>query len=132
MTQLVTFPDAVALVVSYLNGVLTEPVSSRVPNPRPAAWVTVSRAGGTARNALVDAPLLAVDAWAASGEPEAHDLAQRARAWLHAAVGQVVDGTVVYRCDEASGPAPNPDPVSEVPRFSFAVQLAVRGTVATV
>ena len=133
MTQLIVFPDAVELVADLLRTALTPtPVVARVPNPRPASFVTVSRTGGTRRNDVVDDATITVHAWYAGSEEAAHDLAQQARAWLHATVGQPVNGVVVYRCDELAGPYLNPDPVSEVVRYTFSVQVAVRGAAQTV
>lgn len=124
----IVFPDAVAICCTYLDGVLLEPVRSKVPNPRPDAFVTVTRTGGPKRNIVTDAAQVTVESWHESDE-EAHDLAQAARAYLNAMVGQTVNGAPVYRVDELSGPARLPDPLSEQPRYSQSFEIAIRGEV---
>lgn len=127
MSDLVTFPDAVALLVDYLDASITEPVGHRIPNPRPTTFVTVRRTGGPKRNLVTDQPQITVESWAASDE-DACDLAQEVRAWLNALPGEVLDGVAVYRVEELSGPADLPDPVSDQPRFSQSFSVALRGT----
>lgn len=124
----IVFPDAVAVCCTYLNGVLLEPVVSKVPNPRPTAFFTVTRTGGPKRNLVTDAAQITVESWGATDET-AHDMAQAARAYLNAMVGQTVNGAPVYRVDELSGPARLPDPLSEQPRYSQSFEIAVRGEV---
>ena len=127
-TPPVLFVDAQAAAVSILDAALTQPVRTRVPNPRPAEFVRVERLGGTRRNVVTDEALISVEAWAAT-EQDAHDLAQLARGWLHAAQGSTVAGFgTVYRVDELGGPAHSPDPESGQERFTFSVQLALRAT----
>lgn len=126
----VVFPDATALVISWLSVHLVEPVTSDVPNPRPEAFVTVDRTGGPRRNLIADNPQITVEAWGATKE-EAHDLAQAARAYVHTLLGETVNGAFVSRVDELSGPANLPDPLSDQPRFSQSFSLVVRGEVLT-
>lgn len=123
-----TFPDSAAAVISVVDAAVAEPVRSRPPNPRPAAFVTVRRVGGVRRNLVVDEATLSVEAWAAT-EQAAHDLAQQARAAIHAAQGTVVAGYgTCYRSDEVGGPVWDPDPESEQARYSFSVSVAFRGS----
>lgn len=120
------FPDSTALIVDYLDGLLGVPVRHEVPNPRPATFVTVDRGGGTRHTIVTDAPLVLLEAWAASPEA-AMDLIQLARAYLHDLPGRVLDGHPVYRVDEAAGPANLPDPLSSQPRAVFTAVVHVRG-----
>jgi hypothetical protein len=123
----VVFPDAVAVVTTYLDSVLTEPVGNKVPNPRPTAFVVCDRVGGARRNLVVDDANVVVEAWAAA-DADAHDLAQLARAHVLSLPGQVVGGVPVYDVDELGGPGNQPDPLSGQSRYVFTVQVAVRGT----
>lgn len=128
--EAIAFPDAVAAVVTWLEAHVDEPVRSKVPNPRPDAFYTVTRTGGPRRNIVTDAAQITVESWALSDEG-AHDMAQIARAHLHTIAGEIVNGSPVYRVDELSGPARLPDPLSEQPRYSQSFELAIRGGVLT-
>ena len=125
--EAIVFPDATLVAITKLRAALTPtPVHARIPTTRPAAFVLVQRVGGVRRNLVVDDALLTVEAWAATGAA-AHDLAQAARAHLHAMVGDVIAGVAVYRVDEAAGPQWLPDPESLQARYTFTTTVAVRG-----
>lgn len=126
MSDLFVFPDAVSLIIDYLNPELDVPVAPRVPNPRPDKFVTVARVGGPRRDIVTDRPLITIESWAGSDE-DAHDQAQIVRALLHEMPGRSIGGTAVYTVDEASGPQLLPDPLSDQPRYTFLVQIALRG-----
>lgn len=130
MTEPIVFPDATAAVCTWLDSQLLEPVGSKVPNPRPTRFVTVARTGGPKRNLVTDEAQITVESWGATDE-QAHDTAQAARAYLNAMIGQIVNGSPVYRVDELSGPANLPDPLSEQPRYSQSFAVAIRGEVLT-
>jgi hypothetical protein len=130
--EAIVFPDAVAVTVSYLRESLEDVgelahVGSRVPDPRPARFVTVQRTGGPVHSLVVDGAQLTLEAWASS-EEDAHDLAQLVRAFLHRMGGELVDGVAVYGVHEFAGPGLLPDPVSEQPRYTFTAQVNMRGT----
>lgn len=125
----VVFPDAVAVVTTWLSAHLIEPVSGRVPNPRPEAFVTVQRTGGPRRNLIADNPQITVESWGQNDE-DTHDLAQAARAYVHTLLGETVNGVFVSRVDEISGPAPLPD-LSEQTRWSQSFALVTKGVVLT-
>lgn len=128
-------PDVVDLAVAWLRAQLPTipdqapvPVHRQVPDPRPATFVTVRLLGGPGRDPavpVVDRTQIAVEAWAPSAAA-AHDLAQNARAVIHAAQGVVLGGVQVYRVDEAGGPVDLPDPLSDQARFTFTAELTVR------
>lgn len=127
----VLFPDAAALLIGYLRDQLTDrgdstAVGQKTPNPRPDQFVTIHRVGGPRRSVVADAPLLAVECWA-TNDPDAHDLAQLARALLHTARGRSIDGVAVYRIAEAAGPVNLPDPLSQQSRYTFTLEVALRG-----
>jgi len=130
MAEPILFPDAVEIACDYLDSLVGEPVFSRVPNPRPPEFYTITRTGGVQRNIVTDEPQLTVEAWAQT-DAEAQDMAQIARAYLHAAVGVVVNGTAIYRVDELAGPSNFPDPISGQPRYSQSFSVAARGEVLT-
>jgi hypothetical protein len=61
----IVFPDAAELVARYLRDALAERgqpvrVVTRVPNPRPAAFVRVKRIGGARLDVVTDRPRLDV------------------------------------------------------------------------
>jgi hypothetical protein len=127
----IVFPDSTLVAVTHLRTELAPtPVHASIPMTRPAAFVHVRRLGGVRRNLVVDEALLAVEAWAGTAEA-AHDLAQAARAHLHAMVGVTVGSVPVYRVDEAAGPQYLPDPASLQDRYTFTVTVAVRGDATT-
>jgi hypothetical protein len=124
--ETVVHPDTVATITSHLNAALTPPVSSNVPNPRPAEFVTVRRTGGPRASKVSDRPQVTVEAW--STDPEsAHDLAQLCRSQVTAmADGTNRSGVIVYRVDEFAGPADLPDPDSRQSRFTFTLSVHSR------
>ncbi|MFT9821152.1 hypothetical protein [Lysinibacillus sp. NPDC056185] len=134
MSAPVEFPDVEALLCVWLRAQLAArgrpvPVATRVPNPRPPAFVTVQRHGGIRATRVSDSPQVGVECWGAS-DADAHDLAQLVRALLGSLPGQQLDGLPVYRVQEWSGPANLPDPASEQPRYVFELQIHIRGSTA--
>jgi hypothetical protein len=127
MSEVITFPDTASLVITHLNANLTPSVHGRIPNPRPATFVTVIRTGGPKRNIVTDQAQITVESWAAS-DVAAMALAQQARGLLNALSGQSISGVPVYRVDELSGPADLPDPLSDQSRCSQSFTVALRGT----
>ena len=135
MAELLVAPDTVGLVVALLRSRLPElpeqpvvPVNRAVPSPRPPVFVTVRQLGGLGRDdavPVVDRVSVAVEAWA-DQVVAAHDLAQNARAVMHAAQGTVHSGIQVYRVVEAGSPVELPDPLSKQARVTFTVELTVR------
>jgi hypothetical protein len=55
-------------------------------------------------------------------------MAQLARAVLHDLLGTVVDGVLVCKVDEFSGPVNLPDPLSDQPRYTQTFSVALRAT----
>lgn len=127
MTPPIEFPDAERVVIDYLTDLVGVPVSLTVPNPRPAAFVTVQRVGGPPLNVVADNATLAIEAWGA-GPSNAKAVLAVARAHLHAMRATRVDGVSVYRVTEAAGPAYLPDPDSDQARYTLTIQVAMRGT----
>lgn len=121
----VIFPDATALAIGHLNAVLSQPVSHTVPKSRPAEFVTVARTGGVASGA-VDGAQLTFEIWAKTSA-EAGALASLVRAHVTAMAGTTVNGTQIYRVEEAAGPQDFPDPASTQQRWTFTAIVHVRG-----
>jgi len=136
MTAVVSFPDVEQLVIGYLLDRLQDidddaTVTTEVPNPRPARFVTVNRGGGPQKNLVADQPLVLLECWGpndADGISKAHDLAAFARAHLRAMRHQIIAGVPIYRVDEVSGIERLPDPDSGQPRVVFTIQLLLRGS----
>ena len=131
MGEVIPFPDATAVVVRFLARQFAAtdapvPVGTRVPNPRPERFVLVRRVGGHRATLVTDAARLAVEAWDSS-PANAADLAERCRSWLHAMAGTVQDDVPVYVVGDVGGPADLPDPLSDQPRYTFTVEVTVRG-----
>lgn len=121
----VTYPDAQLAVVDYLRPLLAPvPVSVRVPNPRPAAFVTLRRVGGQA-DTLIDQARIDLFAWAGS-DSAAHDLAMALRHHLAAMPG-LRGGVRVTRIQEFSGPLPAPDESGQ-PRWLVTYEISLRGS----
>lgn len=94
-----SYPDAVALTVAYLDGLHSVPVASRVPNPRPGEWVQVRQVGGAELPPVRDVARLDVFYWAAT-EPAAKTGGMTVRGELHALAGTTVSGVLIYRVEE--------------------------------
>lgn len=122
----VLMPDAVGVLVTYFRSVLTPPVHASIPANRPATFLLVRRTGGVRTDVVRDAAQITLEAYGPT-EKAAHDLLQRARAYLHSLRGQAVGNTTVYAVQEFAGPGNLPDPISESPRYSMTVQVSLRG-----
>lgn len=132
----VVYPDVEAVAGNWLAqqlAALGTPaiVARRVPNPRPARFVTVRRNGGQPDTPVTEAAQLTVDVWG-SDDVSAIQLANTCRALLKAAWGANPFGVIVTRYEEFSGPVNFPDPLSNQPRYTFTCRLSVRGTPLTI
>lgn len=127
--ELVVFPDAVTMVVTALGAEVPPDVAvhGMVPTERPLKFVTVERVGGIERDVVVDQPMLSIGAWAQEST-QAYDIAALCRAVVKRMVGHIWAGSMVYSVDEVGGMQNNPDPVSDQPRYTWTVQLTVRGS----
>jgi len=127
MTSAVLFDDAEARTINYLRPLLGVTVVSAFLKPTATTVVTVQRVGGAERNEVVDQPMLVVECWGGS-KAIAHDLAQLAWAYLRALAGGAwVDGVWCYRADTVGGPGYQPDPDTGHHRYTFTMQLGLRG-----
>lgn len=132
MAEPVEFPDAEQLLIDSLGDELDPiPVRLTIPNPRAEAFLIVQRVGGVRRDLVTDAPLLIIEAWDNAGPTAAKALLGRARTHIAALRGTTLDGVAVYSVTELSGPAFLPDPESNQTRYTYSVQVALRGSVPT-
>ena len=122
MGEAIVFPDVETLLVTALNAALTEPISTRVPNPRPSAFVRLYRSGGTRRALTIDDATIVVEAWADT-EPAAAALAQNARAQIHAL--DTLGAYTALKTGEYAAPANLPDPASGQARYTATYQVLV-------
>lgn len=127
MTTAMVWPDIELLVGDFLDARIGVPVHATVPNPRPAAFVTVRRVGGAAKSVVSDEPRIVWEAWGADDD-EAAELGTRVRTILQLLKGHRVDGCSVYRVDEISGGGRLPDPLSGQSRVTGSALIHVRGT----
>lgn len=101
-------------------------VHGRVPNPRPARFVTVVRTGGFTRDRVVFNATHLFEAWGPDDDA-ASDLADQAYGLMHAITGRHHDVTF-YGVDEIGGPANLPDLESDQARFVFTLAIRARST----
>lgn len=107
--------DIEALGVSALDA------STKVPNPRPAAFVTVENGGGEQINVVQSRPRLIVQAWAATSEA-AFDLAAEKWAIVNEWPGTYVGDVWVSEVN-LTLPVYFEDPATKSPRYQFVAQL---------
>lgn len=120
------YPDAVALLVAYLDPLHTVPVASRVPHPRPSEWIQIRHVGGNQVRPVRDAVRLDVFYWAAN-DPDAADGAEAVRREIHALAGTTsLGGVMCYRVDEFLSPRQFDDPQTGSPRRWATYTLTLR------
>lgn len=120
------FPDPTALLIAHIAPLVAPtPVASRVPNPRPAAFVQIRRGGGTATPPVRDSPAMDVLSWAPDQPTATATLATiRAAIW---ALPNVTDfGATVYRVEERLGPSQINDPDTGTPLCWMTVVIDIR------
>lgn len=112
---------APADVEALAHAILPPPAGTRLPNPRPAEFTRVTRAGGSTVNLVLSAPRLLVECWAPTSTA-AFDRAREAWAAFHAIEGTTVAGVWVARV-ELTEPVNFEDPSTTSPRYQFVAQL---------
>lgn len=126
------YADVLALVITYLNGLHSVPVASRVPSPRPSEWIQVRHVGGTQLRPVRDVVRLDVFYWHNDGDAAAMDGAQQVRLEIHALAKTSTLGIVCYRVEETLGPRPIDDPLTGAARAWATYALTVRADDAIV
>lgn len=131
-TEIIVAPDVVKVVRSYLLdvGFPWSPVQvlNRRPNPTGGRIVVVRRSGGTQGDLVSDAAFITFECFADTSE-SAHSLALFTYAAVLSMKWQTVDEVQCYRVDTLAAPSDQYDADAQRDRFTFAVQLAVRGAV---
>lgn len=125
------YPDIVTLLVAYLDPLLTGPVASRVPDPRPDVWTQIRRIGGNQERPVRDRPRVDVFSWALT-DPDAWNLADLTRRSIHSLKGTSTLGPVVYQVEETMGPRQSDDPLTGRPRCWATYSILVRADDAAV
>lgn len=113
-------------MVSYFKPLVGVPVSTKVPNPRPASFLRPYRIGGVRVNMAQERALFNIEAWGADGVA-AFELAQLAWSLLDAADGEFL-APGVWLADGSSGlasPVSNDDPDSGQARYQFTANVTV-------
>lgn len=120
MSETVVGVDCVALVMDYLDPLITPSTHSRVPNPRPARFVRVSAAGGPGfEGKVLWRAAVTVESWAAS---ESQAMTDCLEACAHLEASQTFYA-------ECSAPVSLPDPDTNTPRYISTAQIAVVGSI---
>lgn len=124
-------PDIEKALVAWLEPRLSARVSTRVPNPRPALFVTVRRIGGVRANLIQDAPIVLVECWGSPTDESSNAVASNLAhaAYRHmVAMPTVQDITPHCRVYAArvSGPVNNPDTSTNTPRYHLTATLRTR------
>lgn len=101
-----------ASLIAWLPGIVGAPAYAQVPDPRPETFITVQRTGGTC-TVGIDAPAVAVDAWAGS----AYEASELALAVRDAMVLRAVEVPEIRHVDVGSGPYSSPDADSRQPAY---------------
>lgn len=101
-------------------------VCTKIPNPRPAHIVRVTRrpGGGMAASGHTDQVFALLECWADT-EDDAEDLANLVRAVMKSARSRTVHGTFIRSWKEDSGPYPWPDESGQE-RFQFTGELLLK------
>ncbi|MFE6863631.1 hypothetical protein [Nocardia sp. NPDC057668] len=143
MPEKVVFPDIEKTLVDYLTAQLaaaadTADVVTRIPDPRPARMVRVTRNDRKLRNdvedregirgprLILDRPRVVIECSDSAGSGSA--LAESVRAILSAAAPGYL-GTVWCDSIEDLGVENDTDPATADPRYVIIADLCVRGTV---
>jgi hypothetical protein len=120
---MIQFPDIEGALVGFLKNVNIA-ASTKVPNPRPAEFVTLRRTGGVRVGPVTDTPLVDFEAYAAN-DLKAQQLGERVRGLISERTGIAAN---VYRVGEVGGLANLPDPDTTGSRYVFKAEFRVRGS----
>lgn len=132
----VAFPDIEAALVAWLPSALlpygiNQPVSTRIPNPRPDRFVRIHRTGGPQTSVVTDGAQVTVECWDIS-DVQAAATSRVLRAVLTSARNIATPtGALIYDVNEFSGPGLLPDPSGQ-PRYTWTVQIVTRGIPLTI
>lgn len=121
------YPDILALLISYLNGLHAEPVVNDVPIPRPATFTQVRIVGGAQVRPVRESTRIDVFTWAPD-TVAGWTLAEQTRREIHALVrsASLGGGATCYRVDETLRPRQFDDPETGLPRWWATYALLTR------
>lgn len=109
-------------LVAHHNGLLAEPVGTRVPAARPPAFVRVTRTGGAHRDLVLTDSTVLYECWG-STDSLAWDLVSRV--WSQARdLDRAELGVTVNRV-RLTDPVNFPDSASGSPRYQFIATLTI-------
>lgn len=117
-------PDAVALLVAYLDGLHSEKVSSDVPDPIPSNLIQVRRVGGPALPPVRDNPRVDIFCWSTTSAL-AGALANTVRGEMFALHRSTLLGIDCYKVEETLFRQFDDD-VSGRPRYWATYALTLR------
>lgn len=96
-----------------------------IPEPRPAKFYVVTRAGGEQRNPKMDTPRILVECWA-EDSAEAEDMTRPARRAFRNAAGRWFGGGFIYGWGNEQGPTDYNDPeIQDRRRCQFFGDLSI-------
>lgn len=117
------FRDPETMVGAFLRSRLVPPVSTKVPNPRPARFIRAWVTGGSSINRVVERVHVTVTC-AADNTVTASDDARAAR---YALLNEYTAMPLVRGVEDISRPYYDPDPDTGGDRYSFTVRMTIRG-----
>lgn len=125
----VEFPDPEEMVVEFAQACTAAPVGTKVPNPRPPLYVRIAVTGGSAVNRVIELVQVTVTVGAAGTSDEGGDViaSREARRLRTAFLNDYTAMPLVRGVAESVRPYYDPDPATGEDRYSFTLQMSVRG-----
>lgn len=120
----VEFPDVEAMCLAFARTKTTATVGTKVKTPRPSRYARIWRTGGGALNRVLERVQITLTCGAVAGSVEALAIARDLRG---AFLNEYTQMPLVRGVEEVSGPYYDPDPDTNEDRYSFTIQLMVRG-----
>lgn len=106
-------------LVSFLTTATTYPTSTKIPNPRPARFIRVTRTGGTSRNLAQSDPSVLVECWGTT-ETDAWAVAKAVwEALQPTRLGAYLSPAVFVCQADVAEPVFYPDAATASPRYQF-------------
>ncbi|OJU39684.1 MAG: hypothetical protein BGN97_00240 [Microbacterium sp. 69-10] len=118
----VEFADAEAMVGAFLRSRLGVPVSTKVPNPRPARFARAWRTGGGTDNRAVETVQITVTCSAADSVTASNDAAKA----KHLLLNEYTAMPLVRGVTIQAGPYFDPDPDTNGDRYTVTAVMRVR------
>lgn len=119
------YPNALALMKAYLDPLVTPPVVSRIPDPRPASFVSMRLVATTQIRPVRVQPRIDFYAWAKT-DTDAWTLGELVYRSVHALAGTNLLGIPCYRVDDFLGPKQSDDTLTGTPRIWMTLAPVIR------